>query len=118
MTLNKKKILIVGGAGFVGSNLVHYIVENYDPEKIYIVDNLLSSEKINIPKSKKVEFLEGSVSDDNIIELIQEDIEYVFHLSCYHGNQSSIANIFDDHQNKWELKLLLFLFCLCLNKRI
>lgn len=108
MTLNEKKILIVGGAGFVGSNLAHYIVENYDPEKIYIVDNLLSSEKINIPKNKKVEFLEGSVSDDNIIESIQEDIEYVFHLSCYHGNQSSIANIFDDHQNNTLTSLKLF----------
>ena len=108
MTLNEKKILIVGGAGFVGSNLAHYIIENYNPQKIYIIDNLLSSEKINIPMGNNVEFLEGSVSDDDIIKSIREDIEYVFHLSCYHGNQSSIANIFDDHQNNTLTTLKLF----------
>ena len=37
MTLNEKKILIVGGAGFVGSNLAHYINENYNPHKIYMI---------------------------------------------------------------------------------
>ena len=43
------RVLIIGGAGFVGSNLVKTLVKK-GVSQIVIVDNLLSSEKENIPK--------------------------------------------------------------------
>lgn len=40
--MNGSKILIVGGAGFVGSNLCHYLLSEYDVAEICIVDNLIN----------------------------------------------------------------------------
>jgi UDP-glucose 4-epimerase len=92
------KILVVGGAGFVGSNLVRAILKN-DPKEIIIVDNLLSAERFNVPDRPEVTFMEGSITDDAILGTIHDDIDYIFHLATYHGNQSSIHDPLADHEN-------------------
>lgn len=102
-----KKILIVGGAGFVGSNLCLKILEQ-SPERIIIVDNLLSSEASNIPDHELVSFCHGSITSDGILRELPNDLDYVFHLSCYHGNQSSIADPLADHENNTLTTLKLF----------
>ena len=102
-----KAILIVGGAGFIGSNLVKLLLKE-NPKKIIIVDNLLSSEKINIPINTKVEFIQGSISDDNILKKIKDIYDYIFHLATYHGNQSSIHNPLADHENNTLTTLKLY----------
>ena len=93
-----QRILVVGGAGFVGSNLVRKLLE-YSARKILIVDNLLSAEWANIPKSSGVTFVEGSITDDRILQNLRDDLDYVFHLATYHGNQNSIFNPLEDHEN-------------------
>lgn len=107
MQLTNTKILVVGGAGFVGSNLVNQILED-DPREIVIVDNLLSSDVSNIPNDPRVRFIFGSITDDNILASLPEDLDFVFHLACYHGNQSSIANPLADHDNNTLTSLKLF----------
>ena len=67
------KILIVGGAGFVGSNLAHYLCKS-NPSKIFIVDNLISSDVTNLPKSDFVEFIYGSINKQEILYRIPKDI--------------------------------------------
>lgn len=100
MDLKNSKILIVGGAGFVGSNLTKMILTNHQPQKVIVVDNLLSSERFNLPEESKVfQFVDGSITDDNILQQLNDDIDYVFHLSTFHGNQSSIADPLSDHEN-------------------
>lgn len=94
----RSKILVVGGAGFVGSNLVRAILNN-DPKEIIIVDNLLSAERFNVPDRPEVTFLEGTITDDAILGTINDDIDYIFHLATYHGNQSSIHDPLADHEN-------------------
>lgn len=105
--LKDKKILIVGGAGFVGSNLCLRLLRE-EPRSVVIVDNLLSSNVSNIPESERVQFIYGSIADDRILAKIPRDIEYVFHLACYHGNQSSIADPIADHDNNTLTSLKLF----------
>ena len=43
------KILVVGGAGFVGSNLCKMLLSDHDVKELLIVDNLLSSDVCNLP---------------------------------------------------------------------
>ena len=69
--LKDSKILIVGGAGFVGSNYV-LIIKNYDPKYILIIDNLLSSTADNIARNKKIKFIYGSIISDEILFQIQK----------------------------------------------
>jgi UDP-glucose 4-epimerase len=93
-----KNSLVVGGAGFVGSWVVENLLKETNGE-IFIVDNLLSSEKSNISGSSRVHFIEGSASDEKILNQIDVDLKQVFHLACFHGNQSSIENPLMDLEN-------------------
>ena len=101
------RVLVVGGAGFVGSNLVHQILEQ-DVCEIVVVDNLLSSDVSNIPADPRVRFVFGSITDDRILAALPGDLDYAFHLACFHGNQSSIADPFADHDNNTYTSLKLF----------
>lgn len=101
------KVLIVGGAGFVGSNLVRKLLGERVGE-ITIVDNLLSSEPESIPPSPEVLFWEGSIADDKILLKIQDVYDFIFHLATYHGNQSSIHDPLADHENNLLTTLKLF----------
>jgi len=108
LSLSNSKILVVGGAGFVGSSLCHHILENHCPSQLWIVDNLLSSDTVNVPQDDRVRFIFGSIADDRVLQKLPQDIEYVFHLACYHGNQSSIADPIADHDNNTFTSLKLF----------
>ncbi len=101
------KILVVGGAGFVGSNLCHALLSE-KPREIIIIDNLLSSDPVNIPDDPVVRFVCGSIASDQILNELPDDIDFVFHLACYHGNQSSIADPIADHDNNTLTSLKLF----------
>lgn len=103
-----KKILIVGGAGFVGSNLCHHLLIEHEPKEIWIVDNLLSSDISNVPLDDRVRFIFGSIAEDRILRQLPDDLEIVFHLACYHGNQSSIEDPLADHDNNTLTTLKLF----------
>lgn len=93
------KILVIGGAGFVGSNLVRMLL--IEPEnRVTVLDNLLSAEKENLPlDNPRLTFLEGSVADDLSLEKVNDEYDYIFHLATFHGNQSSIFDPLRDHEN-------------------
>lgn len=108
MDMNHSKTLIVGGAGFVGSNLCYHLLANYDSQEIWIVDNLLSADIFNVPTDSRVRFIFGSITEDKILHSLPEDLDVVYHLACYHGNQSSIADPLADHDNNTLTTLKLF----------
>ncbi|MBK9270424.1 MAG: NAD-dependent epimerase/dehydratase family protein [Saprospiraceae bacterium] len=103
-----KKILIAGGAGFVGSNLTR-AVSQQSPSQIFVVDNLLSSEKENIRDIANVEFIQASIADDAVLHRLYEvGVDFIFHLATYHGNQSSIHDPIADHNNNLITSIKLF----------
>lgn len=107
LSFSGARVLVVGGAGFVGSNLVHQLLEQA-PREIIVVDNLLSSDVSNIPADPRVRFVFGSITEDKILSALPQDLNYAFHLACYHGNQSSIADPLADHDNNTLTSLKLF----------
>lgn len=100
-------ILVVGGAGFVGANLVRSLL-NEGASRVVVVDNFLSAERDSLPAVPEVELIEGSIADDTVLAGLRDEFDLVFHLATYHGNQSSIADPLADHENNTltTLKLL------------
>ncbi len=76
--IQDKKILVTGGAGFVGSNLIKLLL-NKTNYKIVSIDNYISGNKLNHIKNSRVKYIKGSTS--NISKLIKNpsQIKTVFH---------------------------------------
>lgn len=78
--LHNSKILITGGAGFIGSNLVEYFLKNNN--EVVCLDNLSTGHKKNIAEffnHPNFQFLEGDIRHLDICKLAVRDCEYVFH---------------------------------------
>lgn len=102
-----RNVLIVGGAGFVGSNLAQRVLAD-GPRRLTIVDSFLSADPVNVLDHQVVRLVAGSITDDRILRDLDGDLDFVFHLACYHGNQSSIHDPLADHDNNALTTLKLF----------
>lgn len=89
MHLQKKKILITGGLGFVGSRLSRYLVQN---NTITVLDNLFIGKKRN--KVNGVKYIYDETKNINSIkELKKEKFDYIFHLGEYSRVEQSFQDI-------------------------
>jgi UDP-glucose 4-epimerase len=89
---NGKTVLVTGGAGAIGSNLVKTLC-NLETKKIIIIDDLSSSYEWNIPKNPKVVFIKGNILDDEKLKwAFKEKPKIVYHLAAHFANQNSVDN--------------------------
>ncbi|MFC1484969.1 NAD-dependent epimerase/dehydratase family protein [bacterium] len=85
-----KKVLVTGGAGAIGSNLVKKLAES-EAEMVIILDDFSSAEKWNVPCYQNVMLVEGDILDEEKLKRVFfEGPEYVFHLAAFFANQNSI----------------------------
>lgn len=80
------KILITGGAGFIGSHLTDRLV--HDGNHVTVLDNLATGRKENLSThlgGDKVEFIEGSILDLSLLDTLIKKSDYVFHLAAAVG---------------------------------
>ena len=97
MTISKIKgetFLVTGGAGFIGSNLVRYLLEN-SAAKVKVLDNLSTGFKKNIEpflKNTAFEFIEGDIRDLNTCLKSCEGVVYVLHQAALGSIPRSLAN--------------------------
>ena len=85
-----KTILITGGAGAIGCNLTRAL-SALRAERIIVLDDLSSAELWNIPNEKNVQFIQGSVIDQNELKRVFNlKPTVVFHLAALFANQNSL----------------------------
>lgn len=85
-----KRILITGGAGCIGSNLIRVLLRA-EPERIVVIDDLSASYEWNLPNDPKVLFIHGSILDEERMKrAFSFKPHYVFHLAAHFANQNSV----------------------------
>jgi UDP-glucose 4-epimerase len=77
--MDGKNIIVTGGAGFIGSNLVKQLVET---NHVVVIDDLSTGHIKNIQNlitSKKIEFINGTITDLELLQKTFRNVDYIFH---------------------------------------
>jgi UDP-glucose 4-epimerase len=89
----KKKVLVTGGAGFIGSHLVDRLVREGYP--VRVIDNLSSGKIENIQHhidTNKVEFIKGDIRDATLVNKSVDGVDFVLHLAAIISVPFSMEN--------------------------
>jgi nucleoside-diphosphate-sugar epimerase len=105
--IKNKNIIVTGGAGFIGINLCEKLLESenfiiiidnfneYYKEKEAQFDEMIS----NYDEEKDYQLIRGNLVEKNIFDLINYDVDYIFHLAAQPGVRYSIQNPVEVSQN-------------------
>jgi UDP-glucose 4-epimerase len=77
------KVLITGGAGFIGSNLAKRLVE--DGHSVVVLDSLLRGNKLDKETYSKIEFIKGDVRDLHTVNQASKNCDLIFHFAAVLG---------------------------------
>jgi UDP-glucose 4-epimerase len=84
------RILITGGAGFIGSNLAKHLLRNHPTAEIRILDDLSTGRRTNLD-GLNVQFVEGSILDYSALLRLSEGADSVVHLAAIGSVPRSVA---------------------------
>ncbi len=78
------KLLVTGGAGFIGSNFVHYWRKNHPDDEIVVLDKLTyAGNKANLdPHLEAIEFIEGDITDPEVVRKAMAGADCVVHFAA------------------------------------
>lgn len=80
------KILVTGGAGFIGSNFIRHWLRNHPRDSIRNLDKLTYAGNLenvrDVEKNPNYEFIKGDISDPYIVEEVMEGVDCVVHLAA------------------------------------
>ncbi len=79
MRFRNKKVLVTGGAGFVGSNLVNRLVE--EGARVTVLDDLFTGDLENINYLNDIKFIQGTVTDFDLIARLVQKNEIAYNLA-------------------------------------
>lgn len=93
--MTKNKVLVTGGAGFIGSHIVEKLLENN--YNVIIIDNLSSGSIENIPNSDTIKFYQLNIEKDDLELVFQKETpDYVIHLAAQTSVNFSISHPYYD----------------------
>ena len=86
------KLLVTGGAGFIGSNFVHYTVKNRPEYDITVVDALTyAGNRANLdPVADKIVFVKGDICDKALIDRLVSETDIIVHFAAESHNDNSL----------------------------
>ncbi len=83
--------LVTGGAGFIGSNITHKILQNGD--SVRVLDNLSTGRVENIEDAKgDIEFIEGDICNAETVNKAATGVDYILHQAALPSVQRSVEN--------------------------
>ena len=80
------KILVTGGAGFIGSHLVERLLKNN--HEVVVIDTFETGSKVNLKNvltNSKLKIIDGSILDKTLLLEVSKDVDYIFHLAAAVG---------------------------------
>jgi dTDP-glucose 4,6-dehydratase len=92
-----KKLLVTGGAGFIGANFVHYWINTYPNDKVVVIDALTYAGNIanleSVKDNKNFKFVKGNICDTDLVEKLmsQHQIDTLVHFAAESHVDRSIA---------------------------
>lgn len=98
-TLKNARVLVTGGAGFIGNNLVRKLLSE-NVSKILIMDNQSSGMSVFLPNDPRIIFVGMDIDKMDKLNFVinQHEFDYVFHLAAHFANQNSVDHPFSDIQ--------------------
>lgn len=88
-----KNIIVTGGAGFIGSNFVHYVYNNFPNVHITILDKLTYAGNQNNVKSilgDRVELIVGDIMDKELVDRLASKADTIVHYAAESHNDNSL----------------------------
>ena len=90
-----KNIIVTGGCGFIGSNFVHYVVNNHPETHVTVLDALTYAGNIEniagLPEDR-VDFVHGNICDAELLDKLVPGHDAIVHYAAESHNDNSIAN--------------------------
>ena len=91
------KILVTGGAGFMGSNFIHYMLKKYPDYQIVNLDKLTYAGNLenlaDIEENKNYSFIKGDIADEKIVDdIVSKGVDIIVNYAAETHNDRSIMN--------------------------
>lgn len=91
------RVLVTGGAGFIGSHLVDALLR--DGRRVRVLDNLSSGHRENLPATHPLlEFIEGDIRDRDTVSACARGVDAVVHLAAVASVQASVEDPIGTHE--------------------
>jgi len=89
-----KKILVTGGAGFIGANFVHYSLAHHPDQQVTVVDKLTyAGNPANLEKVlDKITFVTGDICDRELMDKLISETDIVVHFAAESHNDNSLRD--------------------------
>lgn len=91
-----RSLLVTGGAGFIGSNFIHYWLDKHPEDTIYNLDALTYAGSLtnlqDVEELPNYVFIQGSINDRELVDKIMDDVDTVVHFAAESHVDRSILN--------------------------
>jgi UDP-glucose 4-epimerase len=94
------KVLITGGAGFIGSHLVEQLLAAGN--SVRVLDNLSTGKRSNLPTHSQLEFIQGDIRDRSLVLDSVRGVQAIVHLAAVASVQASVDDPTGTHETNFD----------------